>query len=208
MYLPLNPITENLWYTDEADKNMRMVISARTNHPIVFTLTKVENTSPLGIQTLTFYQNFWNDHTDYIERDDSGNIIGMWTNYFDTTTPIDPDTSAPTPSPETNVTAFITSTASTIKVAGSYKTLNLAFYNESNKDISSDFENADITWNYSINDTTYRNVIEKVVSYNQRMIKLPEDYNILGKILTISCTIAREDIGYIYSEKFQMSITE
>lgn len=91
--MPLNPITENLWYTKEDNKNMRMVISANTKHPIVWTLTKLENASPLGIQTLTFYQNYWNEHTDYIEKDSDGNIVGMWADYFSSEIiPTDPPT--------------------------------------------------------------------------------------------------------------------
>lgn len=205
LWFSMNSITEKFWYSDDEDKNMRLVVSAPIEQPIVWRITKCENAQPLGIQKLTLYQDRFNEHTDYVNLETGE----MYANYYDSEiVPTDPDTPTPTPSPETNVTALITSTASTIKVAGSYKTLNLAFYNESNEDISSDFENANITWNYSINDTTYENVIEKVVSYNQRMIKLPEDYDILGKILTISCTIFKEDIGYVYSEKFQMSITE
>ena len=205
LWFSMNSITEKFWYSDDEDKNMRLVVSAPIEQPIVWRITKCENAQPLGIQKLTLYQDRFNEHTDYVNLETGE----MYANYYDSEiVPTDPDTPTPTPSPETNVTALIISTASTIKVAGSYKTLNLAFYNESNEDISSDFENANITWNYSINDTTYENVIEKVVSYNQRMIKLPEDYDILGKILTISCTIFKEDIGYVYSEKFQMSITE
>lgn len=205
LWFSMNSITEKFWYSDNEDKNMRLIVSAPIEQPIVWRITKCENAQPLGIQKLTLYQDRFNDRTDYINLETGE----MYANYYDSEiTPTDPDTPASTPSPETKITALITSTASTIKVAGSYKTLNLAFYNESNEDISSDFESADIIWNYSINDTTYENVIEKVVSYNQRMIKLLEDYDILGKILTISCTIFKEDIGYIYSEKFQMSITE
>ena len=185
---------------------MRMVVSARTEHPLVWTLTKLENASPLGIQTLTFYQNFWNDHTDYIEKDDDGNIIGMWANYFDSTTPTDPDDVTPTPT--TSVTAKITSASSTIKVAGSYKTINLLLYNESGEDITSDFENANITWKFTVDGAECSSVIPKDVSYNSKKIKLSDNYDLLGKTLIISCTIFTESTGYIQSEDFQMNITE
>jgi hypothetical protein len=205
-YLPLNPITEKLWYTDDESKNMRMVVSAPTDHPLVWTLTKIENASPLGIQTLTFYQNFWNDHTDYIEKDDDDNIVGMWANYFDGLTPTDPDDSTPTPT--TSVTAKISSTSSTIKVSGSYKTINLSFYNESGEDITSDFENAEITWRFTVDGSECDSVIQKDISYNEKKIKLSDNYDLLGKILTISCTIFTEAIGYTHSDEYNMGITE
>ena len=205
-YLPLNPITEKLWYTDDESKNMRMVVSARIEHPLVWTLTKIENASPLGVQTLTFYQNFWNDHTDYIEKDDDGNIIGMWANYFDGLTPTDPDDDTPTPT--TSVTAKITSTSSTIKVSGSYKTINLSFYNESGEDITSDFENAEITWRFTVDGSECDSVIQKDISYNEKKIKLSDNYDLLGKVLTISCTIFTESIGYTHSDEYNMGITE
>ena len=67
--MPLNKFTEKFWYNDDTNKTMRLVISAPTEHPIVWSVTKIENTKPFGLQKLTIYQNFWNEHTDYIERE-------------------------------------------------------------------------------------------------------------------------------------------
>lgn len=214
LFIPTNEISDMIYYVSEGDENNQRVIVDIPNYsiknwtPNTWVISKVERVNVRGRTRLTLYQKSFNSNTDYIEKDDNGNIIGMWANYFDTTTPIDPDDLTPTLSPETNVAAIITSTASNIKVAGSYKTLNLTFYNELKKDITSDFENAQITWNYTIDENSYNNVIEKNISYKQKMIKLPEDYDLLGKTLTISCIIFREDIGYVYSEKFQITITE
>ena len=52
----MNSITENIWYTDEEDKNMRMIVGAPTDHPVVWKVSKVENAEPLGVQKLTLYQ--------------------------------------------------------------------------------------------------------------------------------------------------------
>ena len=79
----MNSITENIWYTDEEDKNMRMIVGAPTDHPIVWKVSKVENAEPLGVQKLTLYQCEDNQHKDYIERDKDGKVIGMWADYFE-----------------------------------------------------------------------------------------------------------------------------
>ena len=53
---------------------MRLIISAPTEHPLVWSITKIENTKPVGIQKLTIYQDFWDEHRDYIERDENGKM--------------------------------------------------------------------------------------------------------------------------------------
>lgn len=209
IWLPLNKLTEKFWYTNSEDTTMRIVVSAPTEHPLIWACTKIENIQPIGIQKLTIYQTVWSDNRDYIEKDENGNIIGMWASYFDSEiAPSDPDTPTPTPSPETNILASIICSASSIKVGGSYRTLNIKFINDSGEDITNDFDKATIEWNYIINGNNYSKIIENVTSFNQRKIKMPDDYEQIGKILIISCIIFREDIGYVHSEQLQLEITE
>lgn len=209
IWLPLNKLTEKFWYTNSEDTTMRIVVSAPTEHPLIWACTKIENIQPIGIQKLTIYQTVWSDNRDYIEKDENGNIIGMWASYFDSEiAPSDPDTPTPTPSPETNILASIICSASSIKVGGSYRTLNIKFTNDSGEDVTNDFDKATIEWSYTINGNNYSKIIENVISFNQRKIKMPDDYEQIGKILIISCTIFREDIGYIHSEQLQLEITE
>lgn len=204
-FLPLNPITENLWYTDNDNKNMRMVVSAKTVHPIVWTLTKVENASPLGIQTLTFYQNYWNNHTDYIERDEYGHIIGMWANYFDSEIlPTEPDS----PIPSTTIAKIVVSTP-TIKIGGSYKNLTAKLINDFNEDITTKYSNSICDWTCNIDDedwtdkVTWRNGTE----FNQMKVKFPNDTSVIGKILSINCNIT-ENNEVIKSETLQLELVD
>lgn len=206
-FLPLNPITENLWYTKEDDKNMRMVVSAKTKHPIVWTLTKVENASPLGIQTLTFYQNYWNEHTDYIEKDSDGNIVGMWADYFSSEiVPTDPSTPSPTLS---SITAKISASTSTIKVGGSYKSISVNLFNDSDEDVTSEYSEVVITWTCNIDDedwtdkVTWRNGTE----FNQMKVKFPSNSSVLNKILSIKCVITIDDKS-VESEVLQLELIE
>ena len=204
--LPMNSITEKFWYTSEDSKNMRVVVSALTEHPTVWTVTKVENSMPLGIQKLTIYTAFWNEHTDYVNLETGE----MYADYFDSEiVPTDPDTK-PTPSPVTNILATITSSASTIKVGGSYRTLNIKLSNDSGEDITDTFgdSKSNFEWHFEIDDEEYKGIIRNDLSFCQMRIKFPDDYDYVGKILTIYCTITNETLGYIHSEKLQLEITE
>lgn len=93
IWLPLNKYTEKFWYTTNEDTTMRIVVSAPTEHPLIWACTKIENIQPVGIQKLTIYQTVWSDNRDYIEKDENGRIIGMWASYFDSEiVPTDPST--------------------------------------------------------------------------------------------------------------------
>ena len=204
--LPMNSITEKFWYTSEDSKNMRVVVSALTEHPTVWTVTKVENSMPFGIQKLTIYTAFWNEHTDYVNLETGE----MYADYFDSEiVPTDPDTK-PTPSPVTNILATITSSASTIKVGGSYRTLNIKLSNDSGEDITDTFgdSKSNFEWHFEIDNEEYKDIIRNDISFCQMKIKFPDDYDYVGKILTIYCTITNETLGYIHSEKLQLEITE
>lgn len=206
-FLPLNPITERLWYTDKEDTNMRMVVSAKTEHPIVWKLTKIENASPLGIQVLTFYQNYWDSHRDYIEKDSDGNIIGMWASYFDSEiAPTDPST--PT-TPPSSITAKISASTSTIKVGGSYKNLTANLFNDSNEDITTEYADATFTWTCSIDDEDWTDKVtwRAGTEYNQKKVKFPNDTSTIGKILSVKCEIVKDNLP-IKSEILPLELTE
>lgn len=211
VWLPLNPITEKIWYTNEASKNMRVLVGSYTENPIAWQISKVENAQPLGIQKLTLYQDFYNQHRDYLERDCDDNIIGMWANYYDSDmVPIDPDIPSPTVSPINNVVSTISSSSSSIKVGGSYKTLTIHFLNsETKEDVTDKFNNAKFEWNFYIDEVEYKDIICKDVFFNQIKVKLSDDSSsVLGKLLNIKCITFREDVGYIHSNTIQMEIVE
>jgi hypothetical protein len=219
VWLPLNPITEKIWYTNESSKNMRVLVSSFTDNAIAWQISKVENAQPLGVQKLTLYQDFFDQHRDYIEKDADGNIIGMWADYFDSEiAPTDPNTK-PTPSPVTNILATITSSVSTIKVGGSYRTLNIKLSNDSGEDVTNTFgdKKSNFEWHFEIDNEEYKGIIRNDISFCQMKIKLPDDYeqdnqkkdnyDYVGKILTIYCTITNETIT-IESNKLQLEITD
>ena len=205
VYLPLNDITENINYVDENSTNQRMIISAKTKHPLVWKLTKLENTKPLGLLQLTFSQTSFDQNNDYIEKDDDGNIIGMWADYLSSTEPTDPDTPSPTPS---NIYGKITASTSTIKVGGSYKTLTLKLYDADDNEITDNYSSYspdDFKWTCYIKGNETDDLSDKVTwlngsLFNQKKIKFPDDRSYLNKILVIKCTV--DDI--VTTEEFEL----
>lgn len=207
VWLPLNPITEKIWYTNESSKNMRVLVSSFTGNAIAWQISKVENAQPLGVQKLTLYQDFFDQHRDYIEKDSDGNIIGMWASYFDSEiVPTDPST--PT-TPPSSITARISASTSTIKVGGSYKNLTVNLFNDSNEDITTEYADATFTWACSIDNEDWTDKVTWRVGteYNQKKIKFSNDTSVIGKILSVKCEIVKDNLP-IESEILPLELTE
>lgn len=207
VWLPLNPITEKIWYTNESSKNMRVLVSSFTDNAVAWQISKVENAQPLGVQKLTLYQDFFDQHRDYIEKDSDGNIIGMWASYFDSEiAPTDPST--PT-TPPSSITARISASTSTIKVGGSYKNLTVNLFNDSNEDITTEYADATFIWTCSIDDEDWTDKVtwRAGTKYNQKKVKFPNDSSVIGKILSVKCEIVKDDLP-IKSEILPLELTE
>lgn len=205
VWLPLNPITEKIWYTNESSKNMRVLVSSFTDNAIAWQISKVENAQPLGVQKLTLYQDFFDQHRDYIEKDSDGNIIGMWASYFDSEiAPTDPST--PT-TPPSSITAKISASTSTIKVGGSYKNLTVNLFNDSNEDITTEYADATFAWTCSIDNEDWTDKVtwRAGTEYNQKKVKFPSDTSVIGEILSVRCAVIK-DTEIIESEILQLEL--
>ncbi len=204
VWLPLNKYTSRLWYTDDINNTMRIVVSAPTEHPIVWSITKIENAHPVGIQKITIYQTQWNDRRDYIEHDENENISCMWADYnISVVEPTEkPEIPSPLLPPEHSAT--ISSSTPYIKVGGSYKTLT--FKSESE---SINYENCTFVWACSIDGTSVDDKVIKIngKNPNQKKIKFPNDSSKLGKKLLIKCTMTNPD-GTTEIGKTQLELSE
>lgn len=194
-WLPLNSITEKIWYTSDNAQNMRVLVGAYTENPIAWVISKVENANNLGIQQLTLYQDFFDQHRDYIERDEDGNIIGLWANYFDSDI-------APTNPTEPIVISSsnygtITASTSTIKIGGSYKTLTATVYDESGTDITDSYSDAIFNWTCNIEGVDNTELDSAVTwldgtTFNKKKIKFSNDRSYLEKILEVKCEVYKK----------------
>lgn len=203
LWFSMNSITEKFWYSDDNDKNMRLIVSAPIKEPVTWRITKCENAQPLGIQKLTLYQDRFNEHTDYVNLETGE----MYANYFDSEiAPTDPST--PT-TPPSSITVRISASTSTIKVGGSYKNLTVNLFNDSNEDITTEYADATFTWTCAIDNEDWTDKVtwRAGTEYNQKKVKFPNDSSVIGKILSVKCKIVKDDLS-IESEILPLELTE
>ena len=199
IWIPINPFTERLSYLNGEGKNQRIVLSAPIEKPLVWQVSKVENTKPLGIIKITLDQDVWDNNTDYVNLDTGE----MYADYYDSNIePTDPDTPSPTPS---SIHGKITASTSTIKVGGSYKTLTLKLYDADNNEVTDNYSSATFDWTCYIKGNETDDLSDKVTwlsgsSINQKKIKFSDDRSYLNQILVIKCTV--DDIETV--EEFEL----
>lgn len=178
--------TETLFY------NIRMLIDTKVeSEPRAWLISKVNRISPNGICRVTLTQDNFDQHKDYVEKDDNGNIIGMWANYFVSNVepkpiPIDD----PTPSPTT--TATITcSGKQQIRIGGSAKTFTVIFADEDGTPV----DMLPGTWKFSIDgESVPQELLSLTVIDNRVKVKFLGDDSYIGKILIVTYKVDDEDI--------------
>ena len=175
--VPMTRETETLFY------NHRMIIDAKVEaEPRVWLISKINRISPNGICRITLTQDTFDQHADYIERDDDGNIIGMWANYNSSViepTPVIPDEPI-------DFTAIVSCSGKhQLKIGGSSKTLAVTFY-------TADGEVADYQpgeWSYLVDDEDITSLLTITpVSDDKIKIIFNGDDNYINKILTVTFT--------------------
>ena len=214
LFLPTNTISDTIGYiSKDNESNQRMIIDipnyGDTNwSPNAWKVSKLERANVRGRTKITLAQNAFDPHSDYIEKDSDGNIIGLWADYYDSNIePTDPDTPSPTPS---TTYGKITASTSTIKVGGSYKTLTLKLYDSDDTEITdttiTDLTRDNFVWTCSCDGIDLTNS-DKVTwlsgsGINQAKIKFADDRSYLNKILVIKCTVD----GVMITEEFELVV--
>lgn len=185
--ISLNKLTDSLYHLKEDGTNQRLIISAKTQHPLTWKVSKVENTKPIGIIKLTMEEDPFNTHTDYIEKDDDGYITGMWADYWQT--PTEPEEADSASETAKKVICTLSASNSTIKDGGSSKTITAKYSDSSGMDISGDYSEIEHVWTYEIDGADVSEAITTTASDgNLIKIKLKtNDRKYLGKILTVTC---------------------
>lgn len=179
IWLPYNDITKTIFY------DTRLAISQDRNEPVCWKVSKVEDMNVKGIARYTMAQDLWNDHTDFVERDEDGNVIGMWCDYR---TEGDVLPIAPIVQP-TNIYSLLSYSGlrPEIRIGGSYKKFTVTFYDENEV-----IQYRPGVWTYTIDGV---NVSDKITSLdntqstdveeNQIKIKFQADNDYIGKVLVV-----------------------
>lgn len=191
-WLPLNPISEKIWYTTDDKKNMRVLLGAPIEKPVAWIISKVENAAPIGLQKLTLYQDMFDQTRDLIEKDPvTGRITGMYADYYDS--PIEPSEPPRIDIPAVKSYGKIVVTNAKIKVGSpSYKTLTAEIFDESNTVITEKYTDVTFTWTCFVSDEDMTDKVtwlKNTSAYNQIKVKFPADKTYLTKILTVKCTV-------------------
>lgn len=191
--VPLNRDTEHIFY------NQRMIIDAPIlTEPRTWKVSKINRLSSRGLCMCTCAQDSFDQHSDYVEIDKNGNVIGMWANYYSSN--IEPKPLEP------NLEDYIISKNKIvithaglkpeIKIGGSYKTFNVKYLNSDDEELTLPFGGI---WEYLIDDvlidpTLITNIDDGM---GKNKVKFNGDLSYLGKILTIKYTSGDGVIGTI-----------
>lgn len=155
--------------------------------PRAWHITKVNRLEVDGLTRITLAQDRFDQHKDYIELDDKGNVIGMWADYFEEGQ-VEP-TDAFEDKPNLYSVTSYSGIRPEIKVGGGYKTLTTEFYRDD--EIIVPYACA---WTFSLKDGEQVTPIDlnllNVVSLsgNKMKVKFLGDGSYIGKALIITST--------------------
>lgn len=200
LILPINPITEYLYYTHPVSgNNQRMIVSALTTKPIVWSLSKIENHSPIGLVKVTLAQDLFKPDTDYVNLE-TGEMYADF--YSSTITPSDEKLEV-----TTTYYCSITCNTNTITIGGSYKTLTATCYESNGNDITEDYIDliTEQSWKCYCDGIELTNT--ELITWrfdsdnpNKMKIKFGSDRSYLTKILTVQCVVNDNITGEIQLE--------
>ena len=181
--------TEKLFY------NQRLIIDNRVlTEPRTWVITKPNRIANKGICGLTFAQDVFDSHKDYVEKDADGNVIGMWADYF-------VDGLAPEEQTDySDITCEVSVVGNKrIKIGGGYKRLSVNFFKNGEP---TEFKEGN--WNYFVDGTDVSLLIEEItdgLARNERSIRFIGDDDYIGKTLTVVYTAGT------VSDDVELSIT-
>lgn len=193
MYLPYNAITNELYY------NQRLIVSMPTSTPLTWSISKVENTLPKGINYITLYQDEFNSDTDAVwSPDDDGNPLpGEWCMLADyNKSPVAPVEEEDTPQVDENL---VITCGSTQIYIGRTKTITATCFGADNEDITSSYSSFE--WSYSIDGQDVSDIISEASLSSPNKIKIgfngDEDYAF--KTLKVTCKATKDSGAFISS---------
>ena len=195
--LPLNPITEKVFYINDANQNQRLIISAMSENPRTWKVSKCEDMlmGDFGLMRLTFVQEAFNKAVDFVDYnainpDGSKDVYAMYADYYESSV-------APEDVVDEVVSnrCILSASTNNIKAGGSYKTITVDFYDSYGSNITDSYlsELSANNWTFYIDDINIENgdlitTIEQVGT-NKIKVRFANNRDYLTKILVIQCAI-------------------
>ena len=162
-----------------------MIIDAPVlTEPRTWRISKVNRISSNGLGLFTLAQDVFDQHKDYVEIDDYGNVIGMWADYYSSSI-IPEDYSEEEPQTTFNIKMSYLGLKPEVKIGGSYKTIVAKLYDgETEIPII-----APGTWSFYIMNEDVSSLINSKDNEDGTIkIKFLGDISYINKILTVQYT--------------------
>ena len=196
--LPMNSITEKIFYIDDEKQNQRFVISAMTKNPRTWQVSKCEDMlmGDFGLMRLTFIQVAFNSSIDFIDYnatnpDGSKDVYAMYANYFESS--VLPNTTINSDLLPSGCTLL--ASTNSIKSGGSYKTITAKFYDNSGVDITDTYLSklSIDNWSFYIDEFDVSKnglvtILEQAES-NKIKIRFANNDDYLTKIMVVKCAV-------------------
>lgn len=177
--VPLNRDTEHIFY------NQRIIIDAPVlSEPRTWKVSKINRLASRGLCMCTLAQDSFDQHSDYIEIDDNGNVLGMWANYYSSA--IEPQPLESDVIINNKIVINYSGLKPEIKIGGSYKTFTAKYYDENDNELPI----SGGIWEYLIDDIPIDpDLITSIDDgFGKNKVKFNGDLSYLGKIITIKFT--------------------
>ena len=148
-YIPYNTLTS------EIKHDMRFFISMLQDEPFAYKVSKIKNTSPKGIVTITVEQDRFNKQTDFVDNNPNSPTYGeMYANYYSSTI-------APEHKVNLNVGEHVLSIEAksySVRIGGS-KVLHAKIKDMTGNDVTHTYDSSNLEWHFYMDDMPIENTL-------------------------------------------------
>lgn len=149
-WLPWNKITS------EVKHDMRFFISMLQEEPYVYKVSKIKNTAPKGVVTVTIEQDRFNADSDYVNLETGE----MYANYYSSTIvpeeQIIPNTEENEPDVEVNTDILsIEAKTYSVRINGGSKVVYAKILDKDGNDVTNNYDSSLLEWNFSFKDNEF-----------------------------------------------------
>lgn len=158
---------------------MRILIDNKVlTEPRAWHITKVNRVASNGISMVTLAQDQFSQEKDYIEKDENGNVIGMWADYW--TNNIEPIDYSSTINIHSEIT--YSGVSPTLKINGASKKFTVKFFKE-----DEEIDPIGGQWQYLMDgaDASYLVEVHQISDFQVGVKFVDGDLTFIGKILTV-----------------------
>lgn len=166
------------------------------DEPYVYKTSKIKNTSPKGIITVTVEQDEFNKDADFVDNNPNSPTFGeMYADYYSST--VVPEEIQPEIETNTDILSIEAKTYS-VRINGGSKVVNAKVLDKNSNDVTNNYDSNNFIWNFKLKDSDedITSLIVEDSAYNELnkdkykfKFKFLGDEKYLNKIITITLKI-------------------